>query len=42
MFEPNAVVNPKFVAEVSDGNAGPSTPLKSASLRMTASSEISG
>jgi hypothetical protein len=26
----------KFVIEVRDGNAGPSTPLKNASLRMTA------
>jgi hypothetical protein len=33
-----SAVKQKFVTEVRDGNAGPSTPLKSASLRMTASS----
>jgi hypothetical protein len=29
-------VSQKFITEARDGNAGPSTPLKNASLRMTA------
>jgi hypothetical protein len=35
------VVRQKLFAEVGDGNAGPSTPLKNASLRMTASFAVS-
>jgi hypothetical protein len=36
-----SAVSQKLVAEVRDGNAGPSAPLKSASLRMTASVGVS-
>jgi hypothetical protein len=36
-----SAVNQQFVTEFRDGNAGPSTPLEDASLRMTASLELS-
>ena len=36
------VVSQKFVEEARDGNAGPSTPLKYASLRMAAALGVSG